>query len=358
MEKETVVREDKNELPIIGITCGDFNGIGPEIILKTLADNRLTKLFRVVVYASQALMNRYRKILNLEDVLLNPISEAAALNPKRPNIITCWNEDYALSIGKSTPEAGICAFFALDRAATDLSNGLIDAIVTAPINKANMPALFPYPGHTEFFESRFGNGESLMLLVADDLRVGVATGHIPLSQVPAAITKENLAAKLELLHKSLINDFGIRKPKIAVLGLNPHAGEEGKLGSEEINIIDPLLKDLRAKNRLIFGPYPADGFFGNRMQTKFDGILAMYHDQGLIPFKAIAFENGVNFTAGISAVRTSPDHGTAYNIAGKNLADPDSFRAALFLALDIYRSRAEQNRPGKPAPLQARSNSK
>ncbi|MES2387422.1 MAG: 4-hydroxythreonine-4-phosphate dehydrogenase PdxA [Bacteroidota bacterium] len=342
MEKETGPREEGRDLPVIGITPGDFNGIGPEIILKTLSDNRITRLCRVIVYGSGSMMNKYRKLLNLEDVNFNTVTETNRLNPKRPNLINCWTEDYALTIGKSTAEAGLCAFMALDHAARDLKDGVIDALVTAPINKANMPpALFPFPGHTEFLESRFGTEESLMFLVDEGLRIGVATGHIPLHDVAKALTRDRLNLKLDLMYNSLRKDFGIQQPKIALLGLNPHAGEEGKIGNEEMNMMEPLIRTLKDKGRMIFGPYPADGFFGARMQTRFDGILAAYHDQGLIAFKALSFESGVNFTAGLPIVRTSPDHGTAYNIAGKNLANPDSFRAALFLALEVLKARKQ-----------------
>jgi 4-hydroxythreonine-4-phosphate dehydrogenase len=340
MEKESNPKEERTNLPIIGITLGDFNGIGPEVIIKTLQDNRILKYCKIVLYASNGILSKYRQLLKADDFQWNTCQSFEQLHPKKVNLINCWAEDYSLSLGKSTPEAGICAYLALDKAANDLKDGLIHAIVTGPINKANMPfELFPFPGQTEFFEQRFSTSGSLMLLVNNNLRVGVATGHIPIGKVVSDLSPKILSFKLSVLHYSLIHDFGIQKPKIAVLGLNPHAGEDGKLGTEEKNLIEPLIKDLKNKGQLVFGPYPADGFFGSRMQNNYDGILAMYHDQGLIPFKALAFDSGVNYTAGLNAIRTSPDHGTAYNIAGKNQASPDSFRSALFLACDLVKQR-------------------
>jgi 4-hydroxythreonine-4-phosphate dehydrogenase len=331
-----------NPLPIIGITLGDFNGIGPEVILKLAAEHSLTKLFTLVVFAHHGLLQRWRKLLNYDELPLQQAASLAQLQPGKVNVINCWNEDYELKPGTSTPQAGKAAWLSIAAATGALQAAQIQAVVTAPINKANMPAdLFPYPGHTEYYAAQFGtSGGGLMLLIGPSIRVGVVTGHIPLSQVPGAITPALLEQRISALHQALQADFGIGKPKIAVLGLNPHAGEEGKLGREEIEIINPVIAQFKAKGKLVFGAYPADGFFGSMQHRKFDGVLAMYHDQGLIPFKAIAFDDGVNYTAGLSQVRTSPDHGTAYNISGQGLANPDSMRQALYLAADIVKQRA------------------
>jgi 4-hydroxythreonine-4-phosphate dehydrogenase len=327
--------------PVIGISLGDFNGIGPEVILKTLQDTRILKICTPVVYGSYKIMAKYKKLLNIPDeVSFNSVRAIDQLHLKKNNIITCWEEDYEINPGKITTEAGKCAYVSLDKAAEDVAAGKIDAIVTAPINKNNIQSEeFKFPGHTEFLTEKCGVKDSLMLLVNGELRVGVVTGHIPLSVVKEQLTKERLLSKINVLYKTLKNDFSILKPKIAVLGLNPHAGEQGLLGKEEQEMIIPLLEELKSKGVLVFGPFSADGFFGMHQYKKFDGVIAMYHDQGLIPFKTIAFETGVNYTAGLPIVRTSPDHGTAYDIAGKNLANESSFREAMYLACDIVKSR-------------------
>jgi 4-hydroxythreonine-4-phosphate dehydrogenase len=268
------------------------------------------------------------------------------INTRKVNIITCWEEDYEIQPGKATPESGKCAFLSLSKATEDAVAGKIDAIVTAPINKFNIQGNdFKFPGHTEYLTEQSSVKDSLMLMVSELVKVGVATGHIPLGQVKDSLTKERILAKINILYKTLKNDFLIQKPKIAILGLNPHAGEQGMLGKEEIDLINPLIEDLKGKGVLIFGPYPADGFFGKQLYKKFDGVLAMYHDQGLAPFKTLAFDTGVNYTAGLSFVRTSPDHGTAYDIAGKNMASESSFREALYVACDVVKAR-------KPVPVQ------
>ncbi len=333
--------------PLIGITLGDYNGIGPEVILKAFSDNKMLRICTPIIYGSMKVLLKYRKLLNLEEWMLNSIKSPDQANLKRTNLISCWDDlNLEIEPGKVTKEAGQGAYEALKAATDDLKNNRIDAIVTAPINKHNIQSeVFSYPGHTEFFTAHFatneGKGDTLMFLVSELLRVGVVTGHIPLGQVKDSLNRDKISSKIQVMAKSLQQDFGIQKPRIAVLGLNPHAGEEGLLGNEEQDIIIPAMQALKNKGMLLYGPFPADGFFGTSSYKKFDGVLAMYHDQGLIPFKIIAFEKGVNFTAGLTVVRTSPDHGTAYNIAGKNLADETSMREAIFTACDIVKTRKE-----------------
>ncbi|GAA4418065.1 4-hydroxythreonine-4-phosphate dehydrogenase PdxA [Nibrella viscosa] len=328
---------------VVGITLGDYNGIGPEVILKALQHNRMQRICTPVIYGSMRILNRYRNILNLKDWNLNGIQNISQASHKLTNVITCWNDqNHEIQPGKVTTEAGQAAFACLQRAVEDLKAGKLDALITAPINKQNIQSEeFTFPGHTEYLAHEFGVQDNLMFMVSETLRVGVVTGHIPLGRVRSSVTRERIVEKLNLMYQSLKLDFGIQKPKIALLGLNPHAGEEGLLGQEENEIIKPLIKDLREQGRLVYGPYPADGFFGTRSYRDFDGVLAMYHDQGLIPFKAIAFDEGVNFTAGLPIVRTSPDHGTAYDIAGKNQADETSMIQALYMACDVARRRKE-----------------
>jgi 4-hydroxythreonine-4-phosphate dehydrogenase len=328
--------------PIIGITLGDFNGVGPEVTLKALSNNTILKMCTPVIYGSVKVLSKYRKLLNLEEWTLHPVKSIDQISPKRTNVLNCWNENLEIQPGKVTPEAGQNALIALKTAVADLQNKHIDAIVTAPINKFNIQSEeFKFAGHTEYFTQSFGVQDSVMLLVSEGLRVGVVTGHIALGAVKEAITKERIISKVTILLHTLKRDFGIAKPRIALLGLNPHAGEEGLLGTEEQDIISPVISELRHKGNLVFGPFPADGFFGTLSYKKFDAVLAMYHDQGLIPFKTIAFESGVNYTAGLPIVRTSPDHGTAYSIAGKNQASETSMREAIFLAIDIVNMRKE-----------------
>ncbi|WP_461130944.1 4-hydroxythreonine-4-phosphate dehydrogenase PdxA [Spirosoma aerophilum] len=337
---ETGGREDRL---VIGISLGDYNGIGPEVILKALQYNRLQKICTPVIYGSMRILNRYRNLLNLKDWNLNGAQSIGQISHKLTNVITCWpDQNQDIQPGQVTTDAGQAALACLQRAVDDLKAGKLDALVTAPINKNNIQSEeFKFPGHTEYLAQEFGVQDNLMFLVSQTLRVGVVTGHVPLGRVRQNITRERIAQKLTLMMQSLKQDFGIEKPKIAVLGLNPHAGEEGLLGNEENEIIKPLIAEWRNKGQLVFGPYPADGFFGTRAYSKFDAVLAMYHDQGLIPFKAIAFEEGVNFTAGMPAVRTSPDHGTAYDIAGKDLADETSMLQAIYTAIDVARNRKE-----------------
>lgn len=324
----------------IGITHGDINGVGYEIIIKTLSDSRLLESCTPIVYGSPKVAAYHRKALDVELFTFNQISHAREANAKRVNIINCVDEEIRVELGKSTPEAGEAALMALQAAIRDLKSGDIDAVVTAPINKENIQSdQFKFPGHTEFFASEFAAKNYMMLMVSDQLKVGVVTGHIPLQQVPQLLTKEKILSNIRILHKTVLEDFSIRKPRIAVLGLNPHAGDHGVIGTEDQGIIYPAIKQANEEGIIALGPFPADGFFGSGDYKKFDAILAMYHDQGLIPFKVLAFESGVNFTAGLPIVRTSPGHGTAYDIAGTGVASEDSFRNAIYLAIDVTESR-------------------
>lgn len=325
---------------IVGISQGDINGIGLEVIIKTFLEPQMLEICTPVVFGSAKTTMYHRKALNIEDFSFNQIKEFSEINYKRANIINVYEEDVNIELGKQTDLGGKYAFKSLEAASIALSQGKIDVLVTAPINKENIQSPeFKFAGHTEYLDEKFGDGNSLMFLVSDGLRVAVVTGHIPVTQVASALTSEKILKKIQVLNKSLIQDFEIRKPKIAVLGLNPHAGDNGVIGNEEQQIIIPAINKAKEEGILAYGPYPADGFFGNGSYKKFDAVLAMYHDQGLIPFKTIAFNAGVNFTAGLPVVRTSPDHGTAYDIAGKNLASEESFRKAIYTAIDIYRTR-------------------
>ncbi|MBI9057713.1 MAG: 4-hydroxythreonine-4-phosphate dehydrogenase PdxA [Labilibaculum sp.] len=330
----------KNSKIKVGITHGDINGIGYEVIIKTLMDNRIYELCTPIIYGSPKVAAYHRKALDIEGFSLNNIKEVSEAHPKRTNIINCVDENIKVELGKSTRSAGESALKSLEAAVADLEKGLIDVLITAPINKKNIQSKdFEFPGHTEYLESKLNSGKSLMLLISDKLRVGVVAGHVPISKVAEVVTKENIMSKLDILNTSLKKDFGIRRPRIAVLSLNPHAGDEGVIGTEEIDIIIPTIEEAREKGIMALGPYPADGFFGTSDYRKFDAILAMYHDQGLAPFKALAFDSGVNFTAGLSRIRTSPAHGTAYSIAGTNVASAKSFQEALYMAIDVYRNR-------------------
>jgi 4-hydroxythreonine-4-phosphate dehydrogenase len=328
--------QTKKQRPILGISIGDINGIGPEVILKALADARVFANFTPLIYGHGKALTHYKKLLNLEDFYFNQVRSLDEVQHRKVNVINCQDECPEVIPGVETQEAGKLALAAFAAAVEDLKAGKIQGLVTAPLSKSNINSeTQPFVGHTEYLIEATGSKSGLMMLVGEDLRVGLVTGHIPLAQVPAAVTKEKVLEKAKLFIQSLEKDFGINKPKIAILGLNPHAGEDGLLGSEEETILKPAIQELKDAKQYVFGPYPADGFFGMMHQQKFDGVLALYHDQGLIPFKSIAFSSGVNFTAGLSVIRTSPDHGTAYAIAGKNTADCSSFRAALFLASDI-----------------------
>lgn len=327
----------------IGISIGDVNGIGLEVILKTLAHQSVLDFCTVIVYGHTKVASYHRKALGLGDFNFQVITDAASANPKKANMINCWEEDVKIELGSSTETGGKYALLSLEKATEDLVSGAIDALVTAPINKHNIQSEnFQFAGHTEYLQERCGAKDVLMFLVSEEIRVGVVTGHIPVAQIPEKITKEAIVQKLLLINQSLKKDFWIEKPKIAVLGLNPHAGDNGLLGKEEQETIMPAIQTAFDSGVICFGPYPADGFFGSGTYKKFDAVLAMYHDQGLIPFKTISFGHGVNYTAGMKFVRTSPDHGTGYDIAGKNLADPSSFVEAIFAAVDIVRKRREQ----------------
>lgn len=325
----------------VGITHGDINGIGYEVILKTFSDQRMTELCVPIIYGSSKVAAYHRKALDLPAVNINVVSRAEEAGLNRVNIINCVEDDIKVELTQSTPVAGRAAYKALEAAVADLKSGAIDVLVTAPINKHKIQnAQFHFPGHTEYLEQTLGDGQkALMILMTDTLRVALVTGHIPVSQVPSQITVENIVTKLQVFNQSLKQDFTIIKPRIAVLALNPHAGDNGVIGNEEAEIIKPAMEEAERLGVMSFGPFPADGFFGSKMYEDFDGVLAMYHDQGLAPFKALAMEEGVNYTAGLPFVRTSPAHGTAYNIAGQNLASESSFRQAVYTALDVYRSR-------------------
>ncbi|NPA68218.1 MAG: 4-hydroxythreonine-4-phosphate dehydrogenase PdxA [Chlorobi bacterium] len=332
---------ENNENKIkVGITHGDINGIGYEVIIKTLLDKRITDLCIPIVYGSPKLSAYHRKSLNIENFSLNIIKSPQNANPKRPNVINCVPENTRIELGKATKESGAAAFASLEAAVNDLINGNIDVLVTAPINKNTIrSAGFNFPGHTEYLQNKTGADDVLMLMTGEQIKIGTVTGHIPLKNVASAITEDLILRKLRILNNTMLKDFTVRKPKIAVLGLNPHAGDNGVLGEEEKNIIIPALNKARDEGIMAIGPYSADGFFGSRAYLKFDAVLSMYHDQGLAPFKSLEFDNAVNYTAGLPVIRTSPGHGTAFEIAGKGLASPDSFRHALFLALDIFKSR-------------------
>lgn len=345
--EETTDKSTKPEVnkdkPVIGISIGDINGVGLEVILKALNHKRILHLCTPVIYGSSKIVSYHKNIVELDELTFFGQRSAERLSYDKVNVVNCWNDNVNITLGKPTEAGGRFAQMSLEAAARDLKAGLIDALVTAPIHKKSMQmAGFGHVGHTEFLTTEFNAKDSLMLLATDNLRVGLVTAHIPLREVAEAITKEKILNKLRIFNHSLKVDFGLERPSIAVLGLNPHAGEEGMLGHEEEKIIRPAVVEAKKeKGMMVFGPYAADGFFGSGQFNKFDGILAMYHDQGLIPFKALTFGSGVNFTAGLPCIRTSPDHGTAFDIAGKNSADSSSFLHAMFMAIDIFRNRKE-----------------
>lgn len=330
-----------NEKIKIGITHGDINGIGYEIILKMLSEPSIVDLCTPIVYGSPKVAAYHRKALNMESFTFNIIAKAEDANPKRPNIINCVDEEIKVELGKSTEIAGKASVLALERAVEDYKKGLIDALITAPINKNNIQSDdFKFPGHTDYLQEKFAiEKKALMLMATENLKVGLVTMHIPISEVPEHITKENIRHKIQDFEQCLKQDFRILKPRVAVLGLNPHAGDDGVIGKEEVEIIQPVVSELQKKGILCYGPFPADGFFGSEKYREYDGILAMYHDQGLIPFKTLAMEMGVNYSACLPIIRTSPDHGTAYDIAGQNKASEVSMREALYMAIDIFRNR-------------------
>lgn len=325
----------------IGITHGDINGVGYELILKAFSDERLLELFIPIIYGSSKSASYHRKALESAPVHFNIINDVSEIEPGKVNLINCIKDEIRISLGKPTEEAGQAAYVALDTATKDLAENKIDALVTLPIRKDTIQSEeFNFPGHTEYLESKFkGDDNALMILASEQLRVALVTTHTPISKVSEMITKDLILEKIKSLDLSLKRDFRVELPRIAILGLNPHAGENGLLGSEENDIISPAVREAQDAGFLCAGPYPADGFFGNGTYRRFDAILAMYHDQGLIPFKTLSMGEGVNFTAGLPIVRTSPDHGTAYDIAGKGVASENSFREALYMAKDIFNNR-------------------
>ncbi|MDX2188914.1 MAG: 4-hydroxythreonine-4-phosphate dehydrogenase PdxA [Bacteroidota bacterium] len=330
--------------PVIGVTIGDINGIGPEVILKTFADHAMLHFCTPVIYGSTKMLNYYRNLLHLEDHGLIHIPSISQIAHKKVNVIHCWDNEVLATPGKASEVAGNCAFLSLQKCTNDLKNGHLNAMVTAPIDKNTIKnPQFNFVGHTEYLQHIFQAKEVLMFMVSEQLKVALVTEHVPVNQISTALTKEKLIAKIKLVMSSLKKDYNIVKPKIAVLGLNPHAGDKGVIGNEEEQIIKPVIQSFRDNGEIVIGPFPADGFFASDQMQKFDAVLAMYHDQGLIPFKMLAFSTGVNFTAGLPVVRTSPDHGTAYDIAGKGVADENSFRQAVFTALDIIKNRAESS---------------
>lgn len=325
----------------IGVSLGDLNGIGPEVILKTLEDNRINDLCIPIIYGSKKLINYYIKSLGIQNFNYDVIGDATKAKSKHTSIINVWNEEVKINEGTEEKTAGKYAALSLQAATSDLKEGKIDALVTAPINKNSIQSEeFNFPGHTEYLQSLDKAEESLMLMISDYAKIGVVTGHIPLQEIAQKISAEAILKKTSILNKSLKEDFQIRKPKIAILGLNPHAGDNGLLGKEEQEIIEPAINQAKSIGILAFGPFAADGFFGSDNYKNFDGIIAMYHDQGLIPAKSLSFGRGINFTAGLSFIRTSPDHGTAFSIAGQGIANEGSFRNALYQAIQIAKNRA------------------
>lgn len=339
LSPKAILMSNEMQKPVIGFSCGDLNGIGIELILKTLGDHRLLDFCTPVVFASNKSINFYRK--SLPEINFNYASgrDFSRLNPKQVNIYNCWEEEVAITPGQLNETGGKYGLLSLKEAAQALKDGHIHGLVTAPIHKKNIQSAdFNHTGHTPFLKELFGVNDVLMFMVADNMRIGLLTEHVTVADVSKHITKENIISKLKIMNTSLQKDFGIDKPKIAVLGLNPHAGDEGLIGSEEENVIKPAIKE--AKHQImVFGPYSADAFFARGQHERFDAVLAMYHDQGLIPFKSLAIGEGVNYTAGLNAVRTSPDHGTAFDIAGKGKADHSSFLAATFTCIEIIRMR-------------------
>ncbi|HVZ98371.1 MAG TPA: 4-hydroxythreonine-4-phosphate dehydrogenase PdxA [Chitinophagaceae bacterium] len=322
--------------PIIGFSCGDLNGIGTEIILKALSDNRFLEFCVPVVFASNKLINFYRKGIAGLNFNFTSAKELSRLNSKQVNVLNCWEEEVAINPGSLSSTAGQYAVKSLQAAAAALKGGQIHGLVTAPIHKKNIQSeAFSYTGHTPYLKDFFGVQDVLMLMVSENMRVGLVTEHVPLKEVASQLSKEKIVSKLHILHASLKKDFNIEKPKIAVLALNPHAGDDTLIGTEEEEIIKPAIKEAKQRNMLVVGPFSADAFFARGQYNKFDAVLAMYHDQGLIPFKSLSYGEGINFTAGLPGIRTSPDHGTAFDIAGKDKADSSSFKAAIFSCIDI-----------------------
>jgi 4-hydroxythreonine-4-phosphate dehydrogenase len=333
--------ENNNNI-IVGISIGDINGIGIEIILKTFEDKRMLELCTPVLFASKKIISKYKSILNLE-TQVQSIQDINSIIQGKLNLINVWNDEVEVSFGTSSKEGGKYALLSLEAAVQELNKGSIDVLVTAPINKNTIQSeTFNFPGHTEYLQSKIG-GQALMILMSDKLKVALMTGHIPIDEVSKSITPELIREKIEILNQTLLLDFSITKPKIAILSINPHAGDNGVIGNEDKEILIPTIEKIQNEGKLIYGPYAADSFFGSGNYLNFDAILAAYHDQGLTPFKTLAFGNGVNYTAGLDKIRTSPDHGTAFDIAGKGIADFESFKEAVYTAIDIYRNRAQNS---------------
>lgn len=341
MEKE---KEKEKELgnpnPIrVGISIGDINGIGPEVIIKALNDSRMLLECMPIIYGSTKVFAHYKKVLDENDFNYQSCKTAEEAQIRKVNVVNVWNDELEYQMGQATENGGKHAFLALERATQDLASGKIDVLVTAPISKEAMAKSgFKFPGHTEYLADLAGTDDALMVMVSGNLRVALVTTHIALKEVNTTLTKELILQKIKTFEASLKKDFGLIRPRIAVFGLNPHAGENGKMGTEEQEFIAPAINAAKNENILAFGPYPADGFFGSNARSQFDGVLAMYHDQGLAAFKALAFEDGVNYTAGLPIVRTSPDHGTAFDIVGQNKASEQSMRNAIYVAMDIYKN--------------------
>ena len=330
---------DKEKIKV-GISCGDLNGIGLEVAIKTFLDNRVFELCTPILYASKKTSSEYRKALDIKDFSFEEVKSADHANPKRANVINVWNEEVELNLGTPTKASGEYALKSLQAATADLQAGKIDVLLTAPIDKHNIQSdEFNFPGHTEYLANAFETEEFAMLMVSENLKVTFMTGHLPLSEIGKHLSFESIIKKIRFLDRTLPQDFGIRKPRIAVLGLNPHNGDGGVIGTEEQDLITPAIKKAKEDGILVFGPFAADGFFGSGAYSQFDVVLAMYHDQGLIPFKTLNFDQGVNYTAGLPKVRVSPDHGTGFDIAGKGIASEQSFRDALFLGIDLVRER-------------------
>ena len=336
MEKEILSSENIK----VGITLGDINGIGPEIIIKALKDNRILSDITPVIYGSSKVISFYKKTLQIPEFSYQNCRTGAEIQNKKINIVNCWDEEVDVQPGVSNVTGVKYALQSLEAATADLADGKIDVLVTAPFSKDAMKSAgFDFPGHTEYLAKYSNVDEALMILASPFLRVALVTTHIPINEVSKALTKDAILSKIKVFENSLKRDFNLVGPKIAVFGLNPHAGENGKIGMEEKEQIIPAINEAKSEGILAYGPFAADGFFGSNAKNQFDGVLAMYHDQGLTAFKALSFEDGVNFSAGLPIVRTSPDHGTAFDIAGKNLASESSFRSAIYMAMDIYRNR-------------------
>ena len=332
--------KNKSQKIKVGISIGDMNGIGPEIILKTFQNQMMFDFCTPIVFASTKALSYQKKALKI-DIPVHGIMNVEKAFHNKLNVLNLWKEPVPVNLGKPDPVIGKYAVDSFIKAVEALKKGTIDVLVTAPFNKKTIQSEdYEFPGHTDYLSQEL-EGNPLMFMITEDLKVGLVTDHVPLKYVAGQITGKKIQTKIQTMEESLIKDFGLEKPRIAVLGLNPHSGDGGIIGKEEIEIIQPAIEKLNNEGHLVFGPYPADSFFGSNHYKKFDAVLAMYHDQGLIPFKTLSFGKGVNYTAGLNKIRTSPDHGTAYEIAGKGIANPDSFREAIFAAIDIYKKRKE-----------------